>query len=262
MVARDIKRLQWSLNICGYECGKPDGIFGPKSRAAFNSYRYSIPDRDMTMYEALRSLTDDPRMPHHSDFERVAGAFGIPVTLAYAICDVESSGSGFIRHTPKWLYEGHKMFKYLSIHRGKAQALKIAARYPTLVYPKWTKRFYPKTVLQKKDRINRAMKIDRTGALWASSWGLFQIMGFHYAKLGYRSPQRMVDDMSTGVSVHFDMFIEYCNKVQPKAGDALRHGELKKFVRYYNGTGQVDDYYRHIILAKGKASFLLAQYPD
>jgi len=37
--------------------------------------------------------------------------------------------------------------------------------------------------------------LDPDAAIQASSWGAFQIMGFHYAALGFSSPQAFADMM-------------------------------------------------------------------
>ncbi|WP_426770837.1 N-acetylmuramidase domain-containing protein, partial [Pseudomonas aeruginosa] len=42
------------------------------------------------------------------------------------------------------------------------------------------------------ERLDKAVKMDRDCALQSASWGLFQIMGFHWEALGYASVQAFV----------------------------------------------------------------------
>ncbi|MGA0525154.1 N-acetylmuramidase domain-containing protein, partial [Escherichia coli] len=45
------------------------------------------------------------------------------------------------------------------------------------------------------DRLARAIEINRPAALESASWGLFQIMGFHWKLLGFASVQAFVNAM-------------------------------------------------------------------
>jgi lysozyme len=46
LASAQIRELQTGLNALGYSCGTPDGIVGPNTRAAFASFKQSIPSKN------------------------------------------------------------------------------------------------------------------------------------------------------------------------------------------------------------------------
>jgi len=82
--------------------------------------------------------------------------------------------------------------------------------------------------------------LDPDAAIQASSWGAFQIMGFHYAALGFSSPQAFADMMLTPEG-QLDVFARFI-EVNPPILDALRRHDWTAFALHYNGPGQVDSY--------------------
>jgi len=56
------------------------------------------------------------------------------------------------------------------------------------------------------DRLERAKQIHEEAALGSASWGLFQIMGYHYQSLNYPTIKQFVSEMQTHERDHLEAF--------------------------------------------------------
>ncbi|QMV33374.1 hypothetical protein F1_00010 [Ralstonia phage Heva] len=177
------------------------------------------------MPQTSKQLTAD-------DYARAATALGVPVAAVKAVTEVESNGKGFLPDgRPLILFERHIMRRQL-VAAGHAMD---AARYnltdPNIVNSKpggyvggageW-------------DRLARAIEINRPAALESASWGLFQIMGFHWKLLGFASVQAFVNAMYTSEGAQLDAFVAFV-KANPNLLRALRAKNWPDFARGYNG---------------------------
>ncbi|WKN43030.1 N-acetylmuramidase domain-containing protein [Tunicatimonas pelagia] len=105
---------------------------------------------------------------------------GIELTMPVvrAVVEVESSGQGHLPNgKPKILFEGHR-FSYWLKKQGftEAEIKNWQRRHPSIVYSRWTTEHY----LGGEDeyrRLELARTIDAKSAVYATSWGLFQMLG-------------------------------------------------------------------------------------
>jgi hypothetical protein len=102
-------------------------------------------------------------------------------------------------------------------------------------------------------RLDKAVAIDRECALQSCSWGLFQIMGFHWKALGYSSVQAFVNAAYKSEASQLDMFVRFI-KINPGMLAALRAKDWAKFAKLYNGPEYMKNNY-HTKLALAYASF-------
>lgn len=157
-----------------------------------------------------------------------AAKIGCSVAAVQAVAAVESSGKGFNPEGfPLTLFEGHWFYKYTN---GK-----FAASEPTLCYPTWTKQFYGKTWKEEKDRLDRAIQLDRTSALLSASWGMFQIMGGNFTYCGCKTIQQFVNAMCKDENSQLELFTNYV--INRGLADELRDLRWADFARLYNGPG-------------------------
>ncbi|NLC36068.1 MAG: N-acetylmuramidase family protein, partial [Alcaligenaceae bacterium] len=96
--------------------------------------------------------------------------------------------------------------------------------------------------LSEYTRLSVARQICEPAAYESASWGAFQIMGFHWQMLGYKSVQEMVADASRSEGAQLGQFVRFI-----LADDAL-HKALKArkwsaFARIYNGPAYADNLY-------------------
>jgi len=79
-----------------------------------------------------------------------------------------------------------------------------------------------------------AVKFNRNAALLSTSMGAAQIMGFHYKRLGYASPEAMFNAFQRSEAAQIIGFFNYCISDSALL-DALRQGNWTEIARRYNG---------------------------
>jgi peptidoglycan hydrolase-like protein with peptidoglycan-binding domain len=196
-----------------------DGIVGPKTWGVL---------------EAVRSGSAAPsRWLGDADLERAAEGLGVERAALRAVYQVESNGRGFAEDQPKILFEGHVFWRQLKAHGLDPQPL--AGGNADLVYPRWTRQYYGDQA-HERDRLRRAEAIHETAARESASWGLFQIMGFHWRSLDYASINDFVDHMARHER---DQLEAFCRFLRATGGlvEALRQRDWPAFAHRYNGPG-------------------------
>ncbi|UYF99324.1 N-acetylmuramidase family protein [Halomonas sp. GD1P12] len=192
-----------------------DGIAGPKTRAALHGQQSG---------QMLRQI----------DLVNAAQRLGVELAAVMAVNEVESRGKGFHLGGPRngqpvILFERHIMRRQLQ-HHG--------------INPVPYQRTQPDIVnaspggyvggYREHSRRERAAEIHDAASIEAASWGLFQIMGFHWQRLGYASAAHYAVEMSTDEAnqmVAFVRFIEADRAIHA----ALRRRDWADFARRYNG---------------------------
>lgn len=139
-----------------------------------------------------------------------AKRLGVEVAALRAILEKESKGSGFNADgTPKILYERHIMYRRLVEHLGSTKALYYTKQYPNLVAQNgYGAGGYGKYSEQPK-KLEAAAKIDHTSALESCSWGIAQIMGYHWKLCGFSSVQQFVNAMYKSEDSQFEVFVKF-----------------------------------------------------
>ena len=112
-----------------------------------------------------------------------ADLLAVPLATMATVAQVESIGEGFTQAMrPVVLFERHVFYKQLTKHQGKAAADQLAAHYPNLVNPK--RGGYAGGAAE-WERLQLAISLHRDAAIESASWGMFQIMGYHWQPLGF-----------------------------------------------------------------------------
>lgn len=165
-----------------------------------------------------------------ADIERAAELLGVEPAAIRAIDEVESRGSGFLPDgRPVILFERHILYRQLKKHGRDADGL--ARIYAPLVdrtpggYRGGVGEWY---------RLNLARQIDRAAADESTSWGRYQIMGFHWAACGFASVAEFVAAMSESEARQLDAFTRF---IEADAGlhKALKACKWAEVARRYNG---------------------------
>ena len=92
---------------------------------------------------------------------------------------------------------------------------------------------------------NLAKQIDINAAIESTSWGAPQIMGFHWERLGFDSPEDFVNTMSQNELSQQEVFYRFL-KTDIRLIEAIKNLDHYKVANIYNGSGQVD-YYADLI---------------
>lgn len=164
-----------------------------------------------------------------------------------AIISVESAGRGHLADgRPKILFEGHKFWYWLQQFEKDPNALR--SEYPHIIYEKWTKKFYLGGASEYQ-RLEAAKKIDYKAAIYATSWGLFQILGENLEnnikERNYSDIKEFEEKQHESEEYHFLDFLEFI-KTKKVRGRPLIHYvseaspgnyDWEAFAYGYNGSG-------------------------
>ncbi|ADX32030.1 endolysin [Pseudomonas phage vB_PaeM_VL12] len=169
------------------------------------------------------------------EYQQAAEMLGVDVPAIKAVTKVEAPVGGFQpTGEPTILYERHQMYRQL-----QAKGLPTEGHPPDLVnkvaggYGKYS---------EQHAKLARAVKIDRDSALESCSWGMFQIMGYHWKLMGYPTLQAFVNAMYASEGAQMDAFCRFI-KAQPTTHAALKAHDWAKFARLYNGPGYAKNKY-------------------
>ena len=197
-----------------------DGVVGAKTWTTLFS---QFPD-------LLKRMTS--KFLGEEDIVNLAENLGVETAVIKAVNEVESSGIGFIVDKPKILFEGHIFWGRLKKHG--LDPIDHIRGNEDILHAKWNSSNY-RGGLAEFDRLERAKQIHEEAALESASWGLFQIMGYHYHSLNYPTIQEFVDRMHQHERDHleaFGRFVESNNLVRH-----LKNLDWAKFAKAYNGPG-------------------------
>jgi hypothetical protein len=201
-----------------------DGIAGPKTRAALQ--RGSADDK------ALRQI----------DLVGAADTLEVELAAVMAVNEVESRGRGFHiggpRHgEPVILFERHIMRRRLIHH--EVNPIPHQQQRPDIVNHR------PGGYVggaREHDRLAAAARIHDQAAIESASWGLFQIMGFHWSALGYASAEVFADAMARGEAAQLEAFVRFI-EADRALHRSLRRHDWRDFARRYNGPAfEKNDY--------------------
>ncbi|AOA58243.1 N-acetylmuramidase family protein [Acinetobacter larvae] len=168
-----------------------------------------------------------------------ATALGVSVAALRAVIEVECRNSGFNSDgTPVILFECH-VFRQRLIANGKANiAAKAMRERPDLCN---TSSGNYGLYSAQHGRLNVAAQYHRDSALESASWGLGQVMGYHWKSLGYASLQSFINAMYRNEASQLETMCRYI-KVNNLI-KALQNKDWKAFARGYNGPAYAANKY-------------------
>lgn len=249
-----VRELQAALRARGLDL-ETTGAFDAATLAAVQAFqrRAGLSADGLAGPRTLAALASpsDSRQLAPTDLQRAAGTLAVPLAAVQAVTEVESRGSGFLDDgRPVILFERHVFYARLTERRGRATAELLAQDYPTLVNPQPGGYGNGASEWQ---RLTLARQLDESLALESASWGLFQIMGYHWQTLSYTDIQDFVARMTSGAAAQLDAFVRFL-RAQPGLLQSLRAGKWADFARGYNGPGYARNLY-DIKLARAFARY-------
>lgn len=171
-----------------------------------------------------------PRLTE-ADKINAAKRLGIKLSALKAVCDVESRGNGFLDDGHAViLFERYVMYRQLKKYDIDANA--FALSQPDIVN---RVRGGYKGGIDEWPRFMFASAIHIQAAIESCSWGLFQIMGFHWQLLGYPSAISFRLDMEYSEARQLNAFCTFIIK-NPAMHQALKQLRFAEFARLYNGS--------------------------
>lgn len=199
-------------------------------------------------------------MLQETDFERAAARLQAPVAHVKAVAQVEAPGGGFDdKGQPRILFEAHRF--------AKLTGGVYNASHPDISSAKWDRSLYARGPnadsrnVGEHARLARAVTLNRSAALMATSWGKFQILGENFATCGYPTLQDFINAMYANEGEQLDAFIGYIlgdRRKHPTSGltmhGALRIGDWASFASLYNGPAYAQNQYDTKLAAAAKAA--------
>lgn len=181
-----------------------------------------------------------PKEPHASkrlcdnDFASLAAELEVEEAALRAVVEVEcSSRGGFLSDgRPRILFEGHIFWQQLSKRGFDPTAL--AADHPDIIYPRWVRTHY-RGGSGEWERLDAAKKISWDAALESASWGLMQIMGFHWRGCGCSSAEEFAERMSLSEREQMRLAMRFLEKSGIVVH--LKRKDWRNFALRYNGSG-------------------------
>ncbi|WP_153075786.1 N-acetylmuramidase family protein [Paraburkholderia bonniea] len=198
-------------------------------------------------YAALLSGQRDVKHLRDADLIEAADALGVPAACIRAVNDVESRGCGFLADgRPVILFERHKFWQRLEACGTNPSP--FAARSPNIVSQKAGG--YQGGAAE-YIRLAAAELINPVAAWESASWGAFQVMGYHWQRLGYASIDDFVASMERDEASQLDAFVRFI-AADPALLAALRGRKWIQFAKTYNGP----NYARNLYDAKLAQAYL------
>ena len=161
----------------------------------------------------------------------VAREFGLEPAALLAIAEVESGGLAFAivagRPEPLIRFEGHYFDRRLS------QGKQARARAEGLASPRAGEIANPSSQAARWRLLARAGAIDRKAAYESVSWGLGQVMGAHWAWLGFADVDALVAEARSSAAGQARLMARYIEKAGLSA--AIHGHDWEAFARGYNG---------------------------
>lgn len=218
--------------------------------------RYGLVDDGVAGPKTMLALQLDGKQPVHlgmADLQRAAAALGVPLAPVRAVNEVESRGTGFLADgRPVILYERHVMYRQLRAAGLDADAL--ASQFPNIVNP--VRGGYVGGAGEHM-RLAAAWRLDAACALASASWGLFQVMGYHWELLGFASVEAFADAMRLSEAAHLDAFVRFI-LADTALHRALKAKQWATFARLYNGPAYKENLY-DVKLARAFARYQLEE---
>jgi hypothetical protein len=178
-------------------------------------------------------FTDETRR----EIAAIARDLDVEPEALLAIAEVESGGKGFAiiggRPEPLIRFEGHYFDRRLSAaNRQRARADGLASPAAGAVAN-------PRTQAGRWALLEKACAIDARAANESVSWGIGQVMGAHWAWLGYADVDALVAEVRGSIAGQIRLMARYIDKAGLSA--AVRCRDWEAFARGYNGP----QYRRH-----------------
>lgn len=172
----------------------------------------------------------------------LANRLGIEPALLKAVQIVEAAGrDGFLSDgRPQILFEGHIMYKEFHKKFPDRDLDYLCKRFSMVFYPKWNKSKYFGGLGEYK-RLELAKEIDEECALKATSWGMFQIMGFNHNLCGCKDVFDFVHKMSESREKQLELMYYFMNN--SGCLKELKEKDWAGFAKKYNGPGYAQNAY-------------------
>lgn len=170
-----------------------------------------------------------------------------------AVAEVESRGNGWLNDgLVKILYERHKFWKY---NNDTSAPKSTFFNYPT--GGNYTIDADNNDINDSWEKLLRACEFDPLAAFMSVSMGKFQVMGFHYALLGFKTPWDMMYSLVSDEKKHYELLVRYIKVNHLSKAFVAINGvadNCRSFAAGYNGSGYANFNY-HVKIANAYTKY-------
>lgn len=219
-----------------------DGVWGPASAAAV-AKALGVEQFDRQAFQ-LSFINTNAAAITDEDIRLAAVRLGVTKRHIKMLRKVESGGRSFDdRGRPIILFEPHIFYR------------RTQGRYGSTSFSNrtWDRSLYPKSYDGRWQQMADAAEKDAAAAVESASWGLWQIMGFHWNTLGYESAWDFAASIVKSEAGHLEALVRFIevNGLQDElaACEAGKPDSCRPFARAYNGTGYAQNNY-HVKMAE------------
>jgi hypothetical protein len=210
---------------------------------AFNTNRTPLTfEHDLT--GLLPAANANPPTLTENDFVMAAANLGVEVAAIMAVAQVEAGGrQGFAADgRPLVRYELHVFQRrtngiYHQTHPHLSQpTLATGNQYHNARQANEWSMIHGAMILRDAARVRRS-----SDAWQSTSWGMFQVMGFNHAVVGWGNINDFITDMFRSEERHLQAFIGYC-----QANNLIRHIQTHNWAAFaagYNGPNYAANNY-------------------
>jgi hypothetical protein len=179
--------------------------------------------------------------------QMVLEGLGVGAAELWSVLSVETKGFGYLNdRRPQILYERH-IFSKRTNHTFDASNPDISNQQPG---------GYGATGGHQYDRLQSAIKLNRTAALESASWGIGQLMGFNCGLAGFEDVESMVTAMMGSENDQLMAMVNWI--VKNNLDKPLSRHDWAGFARGYNGANfAINEYDKKLASAFSKYSVRL-----
>lgn len=177
-----------------------------------------------------------------ADYGRGGASLGADPLHLMGVTAVESSGENFWpldnRLVPPIRPEAHWFSRQTKRRYDQS--------HPHISSRTWRPEIAAKTRAEAWAQYEEMSELDPQAAIEATSWGPFQIMGFHWRDMGFPSAEAFKDAMDgPDDDGQMDTFVQFVKK-DPRLLRAIRRGDWDTWEEVYNGGGYGGAYAKKI----------------
>jgi hypothetical protein len=262
-------RMQERLKAAGFYPGRVDDDWGPQTDKALTvvidlaKAERSRREQEAMAVAVAAPFAERPPPLTSRDYADAAGALDGDKAKLLAVKAVESGGGwftdvraeildldgpgGFLAgpDLPKILFEAHLFSQYTQGRFNKS--------HPDLSSPRWNRLLYMGGQAE-YTRLHRAMQLDVSAALRATSWGMFQILGANHKAAGFADVMAYVEAMKRSER---DQLLAFVSFIKNTPGLLAKYRKIsvdpkacEPFCAAYNGPSYATHNYHSKIAAE------------
>ncbi|MEO1399331.1 MAG: N-acetylmuramidase family protein, partial [Pseudomonadota bacterium] len=174
-----------------------------------------------------------------AEIDAISNWLGVPRASLLAVAEVESGGRVGAkikgRLEPLIRFEGHYFDRLLE------EKDRVIARKAGLANPRAGRVRNPRRQAERWAMLDKAIAINRVAALSSCSWGIGQVMGAHWKRLGFGSADALVELARAGAAGQVKLMARYI--AHAGLQESLRTQDWAMFARRYNGPAYAKNQY-------------------